>query len=283
MTIVTPARAAVILVAGAVLAAGCGRGCGRRSPAAHSDKVPLPPRTLAVGAAPKVQILNQGGSVRVTAGPAGTVRVSGTGVGRGPFREEAAALARGIPVHLTTAADGTVAIEARPNRGKALGASADLEIQVPADARLSIQTRAMGVVEVRGITGGVQVECLEGDVTLRDVAGAVTVTTRKAGAVEAAGAITALTVQAAGAARITTTAGRLTEESSVRVRRGDAVVIVPAAFSGTVDLAATGGAVKDDFELPRAPSGAVVDGRLGGGGPRLSIQAKRGDAELRRR
>jgi hypothetical protein len=88
-------------------------------------------------------------------------------------------------------------------------------------------------------------------------------------------------VDAAGAARVETTAPRLARDSEVTARRGNAVVLVPAAFAAVVYLAAPRGATSDDFSLPRA-DGGVAGATVGVGGARLTVTSRWADAALRR-
>jgi hypothetical protein len=280
----TPLLAAVIAL---LLVAGCGRGCGRgrarpQPAGAGSSRQPIPERFVDLPTDGRLAIRNHEGPIRVHGGDVAQIRIGGEIEGRSPYAGEAQTLARARAVRLATDAEGRVLVEARPPRGKAIGATASLDVTVPRGATLVIEALGRGDVEVDGVTGPLSVAAAQGSVTLTGVAGAVKVVTRRGGSVSVTGATGELEIDAAGSARVDTTAPRLTRDGEVLARRGDAVVRVPAGFAAVVELAAPRGAVSDDFSLARG-DGGVTAAALGGGGPRLRLTASRGNVELRRR
>jgi hypothetical protein len=273
-----------LLAAFAVVAAGAsGCSCGRRRPAPgpRSHRAAVPESFVDVGRDGRLAIRNLDGPIRVRAGDGTQARVSGAIEGRSLWQEEAKALARAPVIRVGTDPDGRVLVEARPPRGRAIGATVHLEVTVPRGTDLVIETLGRGDLEVDGTTAPLTARAFEGAVRLRAVSGAVTAATRRQGPVEVSGAAAEVHVDAAGAARVETSAPRLARDSQVTARRGSAVVVVPPGFAAVVHLVAPRGATSDDFSLPRA-DGGVTGAPLGAGGARLTVTSRWGDAALRR-
>ncbi|MBI5477744.1 MAG: hypothetical protein HY906_02745 [Deltaproteobacteria bacterium] len=273
-----------LLLSVLVLAAGCGRGCGRGRPAPgpHSHRAAVPEHFVDLARDGRLAIRSRDGPIRVRAGDVAQARVSGEVEGRSRWADEAKGLSQARLVRVGTDPDGRTLVEARSPRGRAIGATVHLEVTVPQGVDLLVETLGRGDIDVEGITGPLTARAVEGAIRLRAVSGAVTASTRRLGAVEVSGAVAEMHVDAAGAARVETTAPRLARDSGVIARRGDAEVRVPADFAAVVSLAAPRGATSDDFSLPRA-DGGVAGARLGAGGARLTISSRRGNAALRRR
>jgi hypothetical protein len=271
-----------LLVVGAAGGAGCSCGRRREPPAGpRSHRAPLAATTFELARDGRLALRNLDGPIRVRGGDGAQVRVSGEIEGRSVFPEEARAIARARVIRRGTDADGRAFVEARPPRGRAIGGTVFLEVTVPRGVDLVVEASGRGDVEVEGVVGPLTARALEGAVRLRGVAGAVTAATRRMGPVEVSGAPVEVHVEAAGAARVETTAPRLARDSEVTARRGNAVVVAPVGFAAVVDLIAPRGNTSDDFSLPRA-DGGVTGATLGGGGARLRVTSRWGDAALRR-
>jgi hypothetical protein len=194
--------------------------------------------SFAVGGAPTLEITNFAGKITVRAGEPGTIRVVATKKASSRSR-----LGR-IEVDMNGRSGGLV-IKTRKsfNNGNA---SVDLEITMPADGRMSINTGA-GEVAVRDMTGRIEIHSGAGEVDVRGAQDAVQVDL-------GAGQITYEGVPG-GDCRFQTGAGeivlRLPEEPHVRIDVGTGL--------GGVDV---------DFDVdgrvsPRSVKGVIGDGRQG--------------------
>jgi hypothetical protein len=119
-----------------------------------------------VGDEPTLDIENFAGSVTIQPGETGVIRVVAVKKANSRNRMDR------VKVTMSERGDGVV-IETRMSP-PASNASVELEITAPADSRVQLQTGA-GTVNVRGITGPIDVESGAGQVELRGARGPVAV------------------------------------------------------------------------------------------------------------
>jgi len=119
-------------------------------------------QSFAVGASPSLRVDNFAGSVTVQAGGEGQIRVvaikraqPGTGLDR-------------IQVRIEEQDGGLLVETSKP--GTLGNASVQLEITVPADARLDLHTGA-GSMEASGVHGGARLDTGSGSIAIRDLRG----------------------------------------------------------------------------------------------------------------
>lgn len=195
-------------------------------------------QTFEVGNAPRLEIDNFAGAITIRQGPDGVVQVIATKKSNSRSRLDR------IQVTMSEQGDG-VLIRSRmtPMGGNA---SVDLEVTAPADSRLAVATGA-GTVDVRNITGPIDVKSGAGQVDLRGARGPVGVDLG-AGQILYEGA-------PSGACRFNTGAG----EVSLRL---------PADLNMEVDVSTGMGAVTVDFAVdgvvrPREVKGTIGEGSQG--------------------
>ncbi len=133
-------------------------------------------------------------------------------------------------------------------------------IQMPALANLAAKT-VNGAVSVRGLQADVEANTVNGDVT-----------------VETTGRASAKTVNGKVEARI----GKLDQDSTFSTVNGRIVVSIGNAVNADVDLATVNGKIETDFPITiqGKMSARKLQGRIGSGGPRLSLSTVNGGIRI---
>jgi hypothetical protein len=195
-------------------------------------------QTFEVGDAPRLEIDNFAGAITVRQGADGVVQVTATKKANSRSRLDR------IQVTMSEQEDGLL-IRSRmtPMGGNA---SVDLEITAPADSRLAIVTGA-GAVDVRSITGPIDVRSGAGQVELRGARGSVGVDL--------------------GAGQIIYE-GTPSGDCRFNTGAGEVLLRLPADLNMEVDLGTGMGAVSVDFAVdglvrPREVKGTIGDGSQG--------------------
>jgi hypothetical protein len=195
-------------------------------------------QTFQVGAAPRLEIDNFAGAITVRPGTDGAVHVIAT--------KKANSLSRLDRIQLTMSEqeDGLL-IRSRITPTGA-NASVDLEITAPVDSRLAIATGA-GAVDVRSITGPIDVRSGAGQVELRGARGPVGVDL--------------------GAGQIIYE-GTPSGDCRFNTGAGEVLLRLPAELQMEVDLGTGVGGVYVDFAVdgvvrPREVKGVIGDGSQG--------------------
>jgi DUF4097 and DUF4098 domain-containing protein YvlB len=191
--------------------------------------------TFEVGDAPSLEITDFAGSVTVQAGEGDLVRVVAT--------KKASSQARldRIEVEMNEASDRVV-IKTRKlfDTGNA---SVDLEITAPAGSRMQVDTGA-GKVDVRGITGPIDIHSGAGEIGVRDARGTVHVDL--------------------GAGQITYE-GAPSGDCRFQTGAGEIVLYLPESPNVRIDVGTGLGAVDVDFGVDGHVSVRSVDGIIGDG------------------
>ena len=205
------------------------------------------------GAAPSLTVDNFAGSVTVRAGEAGVIRVIAT---------KKAPLGTGleqIDITMTPQDDGLVIKTQR--RGISSNTSVDLEVTVPADTQLDLQTGA-GSVDVHGLQGKVKANTGAGSVTIEDVTAEIEAHTG-AGSLELRGV--------SGPARLDTGAGSIQYEGAPQgdcrfeTGTGSILLTLPEDLNMAVDLQTGMGDVSVGFAVDGQVSRREVKGTIGSG------------------
>lgn len=243
-----------------------------------------------IGATDTLRVNNSSGRTVVRAGSGSEVRVMATKRGWAQDR---------LPeVRLTPAGD-SVRLESTDGGGPLRTGWVDYEIEVPAGARLELNSSS-GDVSVAGHGGSIQVNSSSGDVVIDEASGPIVVRT-SSGDIRLTGTTGEVTVatssgdvRATGLARLreaSTSSGRLTLEgiftdaASIRASSGDvtlrfapesAVRIEATTTSG--DIRAAGLALTGQQQERRRLTGA-----LGAGGTTLRVGTTSGDISLTNR
>jgi hypothetical protein len=259
--------------------------------------------TFNVGSSPRLELDNFAGSVTVEAGESGVIQVVAT---KRALR--AADLDRIVIERSPT--DGGLLIRTR-KPATLLSASVDFQITVPADTRLRLDTGA-GSVEVRGLSGDVDVDTGSGSVELEDISAAVdaqsgsgNMTVRgSAGPVrldtgsgsieveDTAGDLDAHTGSgsirvrdASGRARLDTGSGSIRYQGSpsgecrFETGSGSITLELPDDLSVEIDLATGSGDIDVQFDVAGQVRKREVKGTIGDGS-QGSIDAQTGSGDI---
>jgi DUF4097 and DUF4098 domain-containing protein YvlB len=194
--------------------------------------------TFEVGDAPTLEITNFAGSVSIQPGEGNVIHVVATKKASSQSRLDR------IEVNMSEA-NGRVMIKTR-NSLSTGNASVELEITAPAGSRVSVDTGA-GEVDVRGITGSLDIHSGAGTVGVRG---------------------------AQGTTRVDLGAGQITYEGSpsgecrFQTGAGEIILRLPESPNVRIDVGTGLGAVDVDFDLngqvsPRSANGVIGDGRQG--------------------
>ncbi len=109
--------------------------------------------------------------------------------------------------------------------------SANLELDVPVDSDLTVQTKR-GDVTVLGVHGQVSVDADRGRLVLRGLQGPVKVTVRRAGNVTVSGALSSLEVETKrGDVEVRWPRGDLTSDGTIRTSHGDVSLVFHKALN----------------------------------------------------
>jgi hypothetical protein len=179
-----------------------------------------------------------------------------------------------------------LAVEEEGNRVKVSldGAprAAVLHLYVPRKASLKLSTVNDGDITVRGIDGDLELQNVNGNVTATDVSGTVV----------------AHTVN--GEVKVSLTRVDANAAMAFSTLNGDVDVTVPADFRAELRMRSDNGEIYSDFDVQLVPDQAKVSqgrsggryrleverevrGRVGGGGPEVSLRTFNGDILLHKR
>lgn len=211
-----------------------------------------------LAASGKLSLQNTNGSVRVAVWDEGRVRIEAV---------KAAASERGLrDLEVVIEGEGDhVDVRSRMPGGHWLGRGGrvDYTITVPRGASVSVRN-VNGRVEIRDVAGAVRAENVNGSLDASDLAGE----------------IEAATVNGSVEVRM----ARLVPSSRNRVSstNGSVRVTLPRDTAADVEASTVNGSVHCDFELDGRSSRRKLEGRIGGGGPRLELQTVNGSATIDR-
>jgi DUF4097 and DUF4098 domain-containing protein YvlB len=190
-----------------------------------------------VGSAPSLSIDSFAGGVTIRVGDEGTVRVVATKKATSRSRLDA------IEVEMSAGASEVKITTRHPSLSSVSNLSVDLEITVPADTSVDLETGA-GAIDVRGVRGALNIEAGAGGVEIRDAAGPVRV--------------------AVGAGGIDYD-GDPSGECTFRAGAGGITLRIPADASLEVDLSAGLGGVRSDLRVSGTVTRRSVHGTIGTG------------------
>lgn len=210
-----------------------------------------------VGKAPSLEVHSDGGSVKVSAGTAGVVRVEA--------RRNAATSAEARDLKVTVAKDGDVVRVHWSEPGSHHNRSVSFVIQAPPASRLRIDTGG-GSVKVEGFQQGAEVRTGGGSLALERVQGALKLQT-------GGGSIHAQTVDGSVEANTgggsISVSGRLRGSNRVSTGAGSVHVEVPADDALKVTASTGMGSAHNDFGLANEGrhsgrfAGSIGDGSAG--------------------
>lgn len=237
-------------------------------------------KTYFPGAGGSLSIHNVSGDVRITGYNGEGVQVAAYKEGRDRDRVEVQDNSQGNRVDLRA--------EYESCRNCSINASIRFEVQVPRSLNLNfdeIET-ASGNIEIRGVTGRVQINTASGDVTVEDVNGYIKANTAsgdmKVGNV--AGAVQANS--ASGNVEVSMARVEGSENLSFSTASGNVRVRMPSSLDANVVMSTSSGELRTDFplEIKRDEYGPErsARGRLGNGSRMLRISSASGDIELTR-
>jgi DUF4097 and DUF4098 domain-containing protein YvlB len=231
--------------------------------------------SIDAGKSPSISIENLAGSVRVVGSSGSTVEISGT---LGDDVEELRIENSGGEIEISVELpDG--------NHKRNLDADADLEILVPFDSELYIETVAANieVIDVRGsmslesVAGTVEVEGAGGELEIETVASTITV--RASSLVEASFGSVAGNIHVEG---------DLSDsgEFSFETVSGDITLEVPSGFSAEWDIETFSGPIDSDLGPAAERTSKYAPGKelhfvSGSGGAEVSIESLSGSIEIR--
>ena len=163
--------------------------------------------------------------------------------------------------------------------------SAHVHVSMPAQGRVEADT-GDGRVVVRDVAGELKVRTGDGSIRLEHVSGGVDAASGD-GSVDIDGAITTLKVQSGdGRLRLRTTTPSATGQWDVATGDGTVVLEVPDSFGAELDALTGDGRVRVDgvqFSGERdRHDQSYARGRLGAGGPRITIRSGDGGITVRR-
>lgn len=223
--------------------------------------------SVAVDAAASLEVVvdNVFGPIRVTVHDASTVEMTATETIRGDTQSDVDRAATEVGLR-TVREDGRVAFLVRRldddcdcacewgcRRWEDYVVAYDIELRVPRDAAVHVETVNDGAIVIDGVRGRFDVENVNGSVTLTGL--------RSAG-------------------RATTVNGKMsatfdrapTEASSFETVNGEIDVTFPSDFSADLELTTMRGEIWTDFEAAPLPSALETEKRTGGG---VLIRAER--------
>ena len=157
---------------------------------------------------------------------------------------------------------------------------ADLELDVPVDSDVTVQT-AEGNVRIFGVHGLVRVDVDRGKVELRGMQGKVEVSVKK-GEIFLSGKLEgAQVVTGKGLVRVQWLSGWPKEPSTIRTKDGDLKLTVHKVFKASVRMAYGRGLHAGNLDVQKTGKGkARVE--LGQGGQLLTLEAPQGQVHLLR-
>jgi hypothetical protein len=225
-----------------------------------TSKVTVPLSNPSQPATIKAHLIS--GSITVTGGSGSQVVVESSGGraerNRGRSRDGDAAVPLGM--HRLDVNGGPLDIVEDHNvvtiKTGAGGRDESLVIQVPVNTSVELKTVSSGHIEVTGISGDIDAECINGTVTLTNVSGSVVAHTIN-------GSLTASLDHVASG-----------KPMSFTSLNGKVDVTLPADTKARLRLKSTNGAVYSDFDVKMEPDNSkpvVEDGRGQGGKYRILL------------
>jgi DUF4097 and DUF4098 domain-containing protein YvlB len=149
----------------------------------------------------------------------------------------------------------------------------EIELEVPMASSAKVST-VNGKIEVRGLTGELELHNTNGRIVANDVSGPVS----------------ASTVNGRVVAELSATPAH--EEMAFSTLNGDVDVTLPEGFGADLTLSSDNGSIYSDFELvvgageqPRSRHrvGKKMHGKINGGGPTMMLRTFNGDIVLHKR
>lgn len=241
----------------------------------HNETVFLE-HQIAAGAL--VKVIDPVGDITIKTGAPGVVRVEADKSARGADPNEAVARCSAISVHAEGDQDSlTVRVDLGQASSSPRG-SVDLEVQVPADARVEVHGD-LGDITVIGPTSALELSTEHGDIEVEQAGGPVRAFSRHGD----------VTVEGpAPEAHLTAEHGDVTASlrpargtsSELTAGRGDVVLSMPRDASVALDLVADGGDVACDLRLSETKrrSERELVGRTGTG--EASVKARTGSGDI---
>ncbi|MGE3958248.1 MAG: DUF4097 family beta strand repeat-containing protein [Vicinamibacterales bacterium] len=162
--------------------------------------------------------------------------------------------------------------------------SARVTVTVPNRARIEAST-GDGRVTIRGVEGDLSVRTGDGSIRIEQARGAVEARSGD-GSIDIDGTFSRLSARSGdGRLRVRTSAPSPAEEWSLVTGDGSVLLEVPEGFGAELHAATGDGRIHVDgvaFASSRPDERRVAEGRLGGGGPRVTIRSGDGSITVRR-
>lgn len=286
-------RRTLAILAALTLAAAAVEGCAGQPPFAATAtgtqtlEATIPADVPAVTV--RVEMFN--GPITVRAGDPGRVSAVVTTRGSGSSTADAQADRAKIQVTLDANPDGSVLLRAvyQPSPSSPNNRAASAVVEVPPAAALDLRT-SNGGVTTAGVAGAVAARTSNGAVALTDLGAGATVRTSN-GAVEVVGSgildietsNSRVTIRGTGATvRASTSNGDLSFEGTfsdgaqqLETSNGPITVSLPASASFELDARTSNADVRvEGFSITTsgAASGSTLQGRVGTGGPSITLR-----------
>lgn len=242
-------------------------------------------KSFAVSAAPRIVVESFNGEIKATVGIAGAVDVKVVKKGMGFDEDEAAANLAEVTVALDQVGDTVRVTALRPRCVDLCGDSsgADVEIVVPADARIELRT-SNGLVTSTGVAGPLFLRTANGDIVARGALGRIDASTSN-GSIEILQASAALVTADTSNGKITFTGTLAAGQHSLRSSNGGIDVTLPANLIFRIDAATSNGRVLTDFLVNRTDTGeSTLVGTVGDANPATTVQLEtsNGNIDIRR-
>jgi hypothetical protein len=253
------AKPRVVIVLLGILVAGCDLATGAFSSQASDQWQRSYP--LEAG---EVEILNVNGPITLEAVAGDTVEVVAKRQARARSEEAAQDLLRRLEIR-DQADSKRVRVETRPPSGGFLSGSTHVAytVRVPPATSVSLQT-TNGPLTIRHLEGRLKANTVNGSIEATDIAGAIE------GSTVNGGIDVRVVKMAAGGVRLETTNGGIT----VGLPRNANADVHARVANGGINF--TGLSVEQTGEVARRR----VDGRLGSGGPPLSLETVNGGIDV---
>lgn len=240
-------------------------------------------KSFIVAAAPRVVIESFNGEITATTRAAGAVDVKVIKQGMGWDEDEAEENLSELKVTLDQVGNTVRVTIVQENCVGLCGDSgANVEISVPADARLEVRT-SNGNVKSTGVAGPLVLHTSNGDIEAKGAVGRVDASSSNGDiVVEASNATLDLDTSNGS---VTFTGTLVAGGSSVRSSNGRILVTLPANLVFGIDASTSNGSVTCDFSENRSDSGSnTLIGTVGSATPSVSLilETSNGDIEIRR-
>jgi hypothetical protein len=225
-------------------------------------------RTFAVDDAPRLTVDNFAGAVSVRASESGVIRV---------IAIKTAPRARNLNWTEMGISESRAGLAIRPN--ERLNTSIRLEITTPADTHAELGT-TFGNVDVRGLSGKVNVGNVIGSVMIADVTGEIHAGSAVAPFIDVH--------RATGPVHLSAGTGGLRYEGtprgecSFRVGSGRITLVLPADLNAEIDLKTGGGSIDVEFDVDAQVTGGEMKELKGaiGSGDQAEITALLGGGDI---